>query len=97
MTMDGWLILVMGIVLALAPMMLATMEQKIRARGTTVPTIITIKGYSLSPFTLFSTFIALVLLYLSRLMNPSLGFVFIVFGIVACAVVIQQVRNTRSA
>lgn len=78
-------------------MILATMEQKIRARGTTVPTIITINGYSLSPFTLFSAFIALVLLYLSHLMNPSLGFVFIVFGIVACAVVIQQVRNTRSA
>ena len=96
MTTDGWLILAMGIILALAPMILATMEQKIRARGTTVPNIITIKGYSLTPFTLFSGFIAVVLLYLSRLMNPSLGFVFIVFGIVAAAVVIQQVRNTKS-
>ncbi len=97
MTTDGWLILVMGIVLALAPMILATMEQKIRERGTTIPNVITIKGYSLTPFTLFSGFIALVLLYLSRLMNPSLGFVFIVFGIVACIVVIQQVRKTKSA
>ena len=97
MTTDGWLILVMGIVLALAPMILASMEQKIRERGATVPNVITIKGYSLTPFTLFSGFIALVLLYLSRLMNPSLGFVFIVFGIVACIVVIQQVRKTKTS
>ncbi|MAB15310.1 hypothetical protein [Parvibaculum sp.] len=97
MTTDGWLILVMGIVLALAPMILSTMEQKIRERGTSVPNIITIKGYGLTPFTLFSGFIAVVLLYLSRLMGPSLGFVFVVFGIVACAVVVQQVRNTKAS
>ena len=94
--MDGWLILVMGVILALAPMVLSMMEQKIRERGTSVPSIITIKGYSLTPFTLFSGFIAVVLLYLSRLMGPSLGFVFIVFGVVACAVVVQQVRNTKA-
>ena len=73
------------------------MEQKIRERGTTVPNILTIRGYSLTPFTLFGGFIAAVLLYLSRLMGPSPGFVFIVFGIVACAVVIQRLRNTKSA
>lgn len=96
MNTDQWMILVMGIVLALAPMILATMERKIRDKGeTTVPTIITVKGYSLSPFSLFSAFIALVLLWLSGLMNPSLGFVFIVFGVVAAMVTIQQIRATK--
>ena len=97
MNTDEWMILLMGIVLALAPMILATMERKIREKGTPpVPTLITVKGYSLSPFTLFSGFIALVLLWLSRMMNPSLGFVFIVFGIVAAMVTIQQVRATKN-
>lgn len=96
MNTDQWMILVMGIVLALAPMILATMERKIRDKGeATVPNVITVKGYSLSPFSLFSAFIALVLLWLSGLMNPSLGFVFIVFGVVAAMVTIQQVRATK--
>ena len=96
MNTDEWMILVMGIVLALAPMLLATMERKIREKGETpVPTIFTIKGYVLTPFTLFSGFIALVLLWLSGMMNPSLGFVFIVFGVVAAAVTIQHVRATK--
>ena len=96
MNTDEWMILAMGIVLALAPMLLATMEKKIRDKGETpVPTILTVKGYSLSPFTLFSGFIAAVLLWISGMMNPSLGFVFIVFGVVAAIVTIQQVRATK--
>lgn len=96
MTRDEWLILLMGIVLACAPMVLAWTEDRARARGIAVPALLTVKGYSLSPHSLFSLGISVMLLYLSKAMSGTgLSFVFMVFGAVGVATVISSVRKTK--
>jgi hypothetical protein len=96
MTTDEWMILLMGMALACAPMLLVWTEKKTRARGIAVPSLVTIKGYSVSPHASFSLAIAVMLLYLSYQMRAmSLGFVFMVFGIVALVVVLNHVQKSK--
>lgn len=96
MTLDEWMILAMGMALACAPMLLIWTEKRTRARGIAVPSLFTIKGYSLSPHAGFGAVIAVMLLYLSYQSRAgSLGFVFMVFGVVALIVVVNHVQKTR--
>ncbi|MEQ8281666.1 MAG: hypothetical protein RIC04_02750 [Parvibaculum sp.] len=97
MTPDEWMILAMGIALACAPMLLIWTEKRTRARGLAVPALVTIKGYSLSPHAGFGAAIGVMLLYLSyQARAGSLGFVFMVFGVVALIVVLNHVQKTKA-
>jgi hypothetical protein len=96
MTSDEWLILLMGIALACAPMILAWTEERTRARGIAIPAILTVKGYRLSPHMGFSLVIAVMLLSISYQMRGSgLSFVFLVFGVAGLIVVLNNVQRTR--
>ena len=45
MTNDLWMILIMGMALACGPVLLVWLEERTRARGASVPALVTIKGY----------------------------------------------------
>lgn len=97
MTSDLWTILLMGIVLALAPFVLIWVEDRTRKRGTSVPSLVSFKGYSISPHSAFSLVIAVMLLYLSFQMRGSgMDFVFMIFGFVGIVAVIQNVAKTKT-
>lgn len=96
MTADEWMILAMGMALACAPMLLLWTEKRTRARGIAVPSLFTIKGYSVSPHASFSAVIGVMLLVLSHQMRGSgISFVFMVFGVVALVVVLSHVQKTK--
>ncbi|MEP2827833.1 hypothetical protein [Parvibaculum sp.] len=96
MTSDQWMILIMGMALACGPVLLVWLEDRTRARGGTVPSLVTIKGYSISPHSAFSLMIAIMLIYLSYLMRGiGLGFVFMVFGFVDVIVAVQNIRKSK--
>lgn len=98
MTPDEWMILAMGMALAVAPMLLIWTEKKSRARGLAVPSLFTIKGYSISPHAGFGAVVAVMLLYLSYQMRGiGLGFVFMVFGVVGLIVVLNHVQKSKGA
>lgn len=97
MTPDEWMILAMGIVLACAPMLLIWTEKRTRARGVAVPSLVTIKGYSISPHAGFSAAIGVMLLYVSHAMRGTgISFVFMIFGVVALVVVLNHVQKTKT-
>jgi hypothetical protein len=96
MTSDEWLILLMGVALACAPMILAWTEERTRARGIAIPAILTIKGYRLSPHMSFSLVIAIMLLSISyQMRGAGLSFVFLVFGVAGLIVVLNNVQKTK--
>ena len=98
MTADEWMILAMGMALAVAPMLLIWTEKRSRARGIAVPSLFTLKGYSVSPHAGFGAVVAVMLLYLSYQMRGiGLGFVFMVFGVVALVVVLNHVQKSKGA
>ena len=98
MNADEWMILAMGMALAVAPMLLIWTEKRSRARGIAVPSLFTIKGYSVSPHAGFGAVVAVMLLYLSYQMRGiGLGFVFMVFGVVALVVVLNHVQKSKGA
>lgn len=97
MTSDQWMILIMGMALACGPVLLIWLEDRTRARGVAVPSLITIKGYSVSPHSAFSLVIAVMLIYLSYLMRGiGLGFVFMIFGFVDLTVSVQNIRKSKT-
>ena len=94
MNADEWMILAMGMALAVAPMLLIWTEKRSRARGIAVPSLFTLKGYSVSPHAGFGAVVAVMLLYLSYQMRGiGLGFVFMVFGVVGLVVVLNHVQK----
>jgi hypothetical protein len=96
MTTDEWLILLMGMALACGPIALVWMENATRAKGGSVSSLVTWRGYSLSPHSGFSIVIGVMLIYLSyRLRASGLGFVFMVFGFIGIIVAIQNIRRTK--
>lgn len=96
MTSDHWMILIMGMALACGPVLLVWLEDRTRARGAAVPSLVTIKGYNISPHSAFSLVIAIMLIYLSYLMRGiGLGFVFMVFGFVDVIVAVQNIRKSK--
>lgn len=96
MTGDEWMILLMGMALACGPVLLVWTEAATRSRGGTVPALIAVKGYSVSPHTAFSILIGVMLIFLSyRLRASGLGFVFMVFGFVDLIVAVQNMRRTK--
>ena len=98
MTADEWMILAMGMALAVAPMLLIWTEKRSRARGIAVPSLFTLKGYSVSPHAGFGAVVAVMLLYLSYQMRGiGLGFVFMVFGVVGLVVVLNHVQKSKGA
>ena len=98
MNADEWMILAMGMALAVAPMLLIWTEKRSRARGIAVPSLFTLKGYSVSPHAGFGAVVAVMLLYLSYQMRGiGLGFVFMVFGVVALVVVLNHVQKSKGA
>ena len=98
MNADEWMILAMGMALAVAPMLLIWTEKRSRARGIAVPSLFTIKGYSVSPHAGFGAVVAVMLLYLSYQMRGiGLGFVFMVFGVVGLVVVLNHVQKSKGA
>lgn len=97
MTSDLWMILLMGIVLSLAPFALIWLDDRTRKRGVLVPSLVSFKGYSISPHSAFSLVIAFMLLYLSFQMRGSgMDFVFMIFGFVGLVAVIQNVAKTKA-
>ncbi|MBX3492405.1 MAG: hypothetical protein KF899_05560 [Parvibaculum sp.] len=97
MTPEEWMILAMGIALACAPMLLIWTEKRTRARGVAVPSLFTIKGYSVSPHAGFGAAIGVMLLYVSHAMRGTgISFVFMVFGVVALVVVLNHVQKTKT-
>ena len=98
MNADEWMILAMGMALAVAPMLLIWTEKSSRARGVAVPSLFTLKGYSVSPHAGFGAVVAVMLLYLSYQMRGiGLGFVFMVFGVVGLVVVLNHVQKSKGA
>ncbi|WP_339832174.1 hypothetical protein [uncultured Parvibaculum sp.] len=98
MNADEWMILAMGMALAVAPMLLIWTEKRSRARGIAVPSLFTLKGYSVSPHAGFGAVVAVMLLYLSYQMRGiGLGFVFMVFGVVGLVVVLNHVQKSKGA
>lgn len=96
MTSDHWMILIMGMAIACGPVLLVWLEDRTRARGAAVPSLVTIKGYNISPHSAFSLVIAIMLIYLSYLMRGiGLGFVFMVFGFVDVIVAVQNIRKSK--
>ena len=98
MNADEWMILAMGMALAVAPILLIWTEKRSRARGIAVPSLFTLKGYSVSPHAGFGAVVAVMLLYLSYQMRGiGLGFVFMVFGVVGLVVVLNHVQKSKGA
>lgn len=97
MTSDQWMILIMGMALACGPILLIWLEDRTRARNVAVPSLVSFKGYSLSPHSAFGLVIAVMLIYLSYLMRGvGLGFVFMIFGFICVIVVVQNIRKSKS-
>ncbi len=96
MTSDEWMILLMGMALACGPVLLVWTEAATRAKGGTIPALITVKGYSVSPHTAFSAIIGIMLIFLSyKLRASGLGFVFMIFGFIDLVIAVQNMRRTR--
>lgn len=97
MTSDEWMILIMGMVLACGPLLLIWTEERTRAKGIAVPSIVSIKGYGFSPHSTFSLVIGLMLIFLSYQMRGiGLGLVFMIFGFVSFVVVIRNVLKSKT-
>lgn len=98
MTTDHWMILIMGMALACGPVLLIWMEERTRARGATIPALLTVKGYRITPHSAFGLVIGLMLVFLSYQMRGiGLGFVFMIFGFIDFIFVVQNVRKTKTA
>lgn len=96
MTNDHWMILFMGMALACGPILLIWFENKTRARNVTIPVLVSLKGYSVSPHSVFGLMIAIMLIYLSYLMRGiGLGFVFMIFGFIGVIAVVQNIRKSK--
>ena len=96
MTTDLWMILIMGMVLACGPILLVWLEERTRARGISVPALVTLKGYKVTPHSAFSLVVAVMLIFLSYEMRGiGLGFVFMVFGFVDVIVAVQNIRKSK--
>ncbi|MEQ8267637.1 MAG: hypothetical protein RH982_10605 [Parvibaculum sp.] len=97
MTSDEWMILIMGMALACGPILLIWMEDKTRARGATIPALLNVKGYRLSPHSAFGLVIGLMLVFLSyQMRGVGLGFVFMIFGFVSFIVVVRNVLKSKT-
>ncbi|WP_421863781.1 hypothetical protein [Parvibaculum sp.] len=97
MTNDLWMILIMGMALACGPVLLVWLEDRTRARGASVPALVTVKGYKVTPHSAFSLIIAIMLIYISwQMRGIGMGFVFMVFGFVDIIIAVQNIRKSKS-
>lgn len=98
MTTDHWMILIMGMALACGPILLVWLEERTRARGISVPALVTLKGYKVTPHSAFSLVVAVMLIFLSYEMRGiGLGFVFMVFGFIDVIVAVQNIRKSKAS
>ncbi|WP_041535848.1 hypothetical protein [Parvibaculum lavamentivorans] len=97
MTSDEWMILIMGMVLACGPILLIWTEDRTRAKGGTVPSLVAIKGYKFSPHSAFSLVIALMLLFLSyQMRGQGPSFVFMIFGMVGLVATVRNILKSKT-
>ena len=98
MTTDHWMILIMGMALACGPILLVWLEERTRARGISVPALVTLKDYKVTPHSAFSLVVAVMLIFLSYEMRGiGLGFVFMVFGFIDVIVAVQNIRKSKAS
>ncbi len=98
MTTDHWMILIMGAGLACGPILLVWLEERTRARGISVPALVTLKGYKVTPHSAFSLVVAVMLIFLSYEMRGiGLGFVFMIFGFIDVIVAVQNIRKSKAS
>ncbi len=97
MTTDHWMILGMGAALACGPIPLVWLEERTRLRGISVPALVVIKGYRITPHSAFSLAVAVMLIFLSWEMREiGLGFVFMIFGFIDVIIAVQNIRKSKS-
>ncbi|MEP0706590.1 MAG: hypothetical protein RIC51_12025 [Erythrobacter sp.] len=97
MTTDHWMILGMGAALACGPILLVWLEERTRLRGISVPALVVIKGYRITPHSAFSLVVAVMLIFLSWEMREiGLGFVFMIFGFIDVIIAVQNIRKSKS-
>ncbi len=97
MTTDHWMILGMGAALACGPILLVWLEERTRLRGISVPALVVIKGYRITPHSAFSLAVAVMLIFLSWEMREiGLGFVFMIFGFIDVIIAVQNIRKSKS-
>jgi hypothetical protein len=92
------MILIMGAGLACGPILLVWLEERTRARGISVPALVTLKGYKVTPHSAFSLVVAVMLIFLSYEMRGiGLGFVFMIFGFIDVIVAVQNIRKSKAS
>lgn len=97
MTTDHWMILGMGAALACGPILLVWLEERTRLRGISVPALVVIKGYRITPHSAFSLVVVVMLIFLSWEMREiGLGFVFMIFGFIDVIIAVQNIRKSKS-
>jgi len=97
MTTDHWMILGMGAALACGPILLVWLEERTRLRGISVPALVGISGYRITPHSAFSLVVAVMLIFLSWEMREiGLGFVFMIFGFIDVIIAVQNIRKSKS-